>query len=161
MNSDKNSELGEYFRKEKKWWDGGDVVTLITRPRRFGKTLNLSLLDHFFSNRYDNGEALFNKLSIWNHTPYRKLVNRYPVLFISFASVKGKNYETARQQIVNEIVGLYRNNEIVLSAMTDMDKKFWDMVGYDMNDATIADSIKFLCEMMSKYYNGKVLLFLD
>lgn len=145
----------------RKWWEGADTVTLITRPRRFGKTLNMSMLESFFSNKYTNGKSLFENLKIWNYPEYREMVNQYPVLFLSFSSVKGNNYKTARQQIINEIVDLYRNNESIVNAMTPMDKKFYDMVDYKMNDATAAYSIRFLCEMLSKVYQKKVLIFLD
>lgn len=147
----------------KQWWESADVVTLITRPRRFGKTLNLSMLNYFFSNKYSNGEELFSSLSIWNFPEYKALCNQFPVLLISFASVKGTNYETARQQIIQEIVGLYRNNSHLYDApfMSEMDKQFWNRVNYDMTDAVASDSIKFLCEIMSKYYGKKVLIFLD
>ena len=147
----------------KKWWESADVVTLITRPRRFGKTLNLSMLDYFFSNRHENSEDLFKNLSIWNDEKYRIMRGQYPVLFISFASVKGTDYETSRGQIIQEIVRLYSNNTHLMDNehITDNDRKFWDMVTYDMNDAVAAGSIKFLCEMMSKYYGKKVLIFLD
>lgn len=147
----------------KKWWENADVVTLITRPRRFGKTLNLSMLDHFFSNKYDNGEQLFKGLLIWNEVKYHSLVNKFPVLFISFASVKGTTYETARKQIIQEIVALYRNNNHLSEGdfMTDKDKAFWNMVSYDMDDATATTAINFLCEMMTRYYNKKVIILLD
>ena len=158
----------EYFYIDKtmfikKWWESADVVTLITRPRRFGKTLSLSMLDYFFSNRHGNSNELFTELSIWNDKAYQEIQGKYPVLFLSFASVKGTNYETSRQQIIQEIVGLYRNNSHLLKApfVTEMDNQFWNMVTYDMTDATAADSIKFLCEMMCKYYNQKVLILLD
>lgn len=148
----------------KKWWESADVVTLITRPRRFGKTLNMSMLDYFFSNKHaDSGEQLFSKLSIWEDSKYRELQGQYPVLFISFASVKGTDYETARQQIIQEIVGLYRNNGHLIESdfVTDKDIQFWNMVDYNMSDATAAFSIKFLCELMYKHYEKKVLIFLD
>ncbi len=147
----------------KKWWESADVVTLITRPRRFGKTLNLSMLDYFFSNKYDNGEKLFSNLNIWNDPTYHSLVNQYPVLFISFASVKGTTYETARKQIIQEIVSLYRNNTFLSDnyELSPKDKAFWDMVSYDMDDATATNAIRFLCEAMSKHYGKKVLIFLD
>lgn len=147
----------------KKWWESADVVTLITRPRRFGKTLNLSMLDHFFSNKYDNGETLFNNLSIWNDENYHKLVNTYPVLFISFASVKGTSYETSRSQIIQEIVSLYRNNAFLAESgiLTEKDLAFWNEVTYEMDDAFATNAIKFLCEMLNRYYNKKVLIFLD
>ncbi len=147
----------------KRWWESADVVTLITRPRRFGKTLNLSMLDYFFSNRHEESSELFTSLSIWNDEEYRLLQGQCPVLFMSFASVKGTDYETSRSQIIQEIVSLYRNNSHLIEApyITEMDKKFWSMVTYDMTDATVADSIRFLCEMMHRYYKKKVLVFLD
>ncbi len=147
----------------KKWWESADVVTLITRPRRFGKTLNLSMLDHFFSNKYNDGEMLFDKLSIWSEPDYRELVNQYPVLFISFASVKGTTYETSRSQIIQEIVGLYRNNAFLAdsSIMTEKDLAFWNEVSYEMDDAFAANAINFLCEMLTRYYSKKVIILLD
>ena len=147
----------------KKWWESADVVTLITRPRRFGKTLNMSMLDYFFSNRHENSSDLFANLSIWDDSSFRKLQGQFPVLFISFASVKGRDYATARQQIIQEIVSLYRNNGNLVTGdfITDKDRQFWNMVDYNMNDATAAYSINFLCELMSKFYGKKVLVLLD
>ena len=147
----------------KRWWENADVVTLITRPRRFGKTLNMSMLDYFFSNKHSDRADLFENLSIWEEDKYRQLQGQYPVLFISFASVKGTDYDTARQQIIQEIVGLYRNNGALIDSdfVTDKDRQFWNMVDYNMSDATAAFSIKFLCELMNKHYGKKVLIFLD
>ena len=147
----------------KKWWESADVVTLITRPRRFGKTLNLSMLDYFFSCNHENSRDLFTSLSIWRERAYRDMQGQYPVLFFSFASVKGTDYETSRKQIIQEIVSLYRNNIHLIDAphITEMDKQFWNMVSFDMTDATAADSVKFLCELMHRYYNKKVLVLLD
>lgn len=147
----------------KRWWESGDVVTLITRPRRFGKTLNLSMMDYFFSATHENSSELFTNLLIWKGDKYRELQGQYPVLFISLASVKGSNFDTARQQIIQEIVSLYRNNKDLIeeSFVTDMDRQFWNMIGYDMTDATASDSIKFLCELLYRKYQKKVLIFLD
>ncbi|MEE0919424.1 MAG: AAA family ATPase, partial [Lachnospiraceae bacterium] len=75
----------------KEWWESGDAVTLITRPRRFGKTLNMSMLECFFSNQYANRADLFEGLSIWEEEKYRQLQGTYPVIFVSFASVKDKS----------------------------------------------------------------------
>ena len=145
------------------WWRSGDDVTLITRPRRFGKTLNMSMLDYFFSNRHEGSESLFKGWNIWKDAKYHEIQGQYPVLFISFASIKGRDYDTARQQIIQEIVSLYRNYSFLTSEpfMTEMDKSFWNMVDYDMTDATAAESLRFLCEILYKYYGKKVLIFLD
>lgn len=81
------------------WWENGDVVTLITRPRRFGKTLNMSMLEYFFSNQYAGYSRYFEGLQIWKSEKYRELQGSYPVIFISFASVKGATYQDARLEI--------------------------------------------------------------
>ena len=73
----------------KEWWENRDVVTLITRPRRFGKTLNMSMLDCFFSNKYADRADLFEGLSIWQDEEYRKLQGTYPVIFLSFEERMG------------------------------------------------------------------------
>lgn len=77
----------------KEWWESGDDVTLITRPRRFGKTLNLSMLYYFFSNKYQDKGILFKDLTIWKEEKYTELQGTYPVIFLSFAGVKGVNYQ--------------------------------------------------------------------
>ena len=81
-----------YFIKD--WWESGDKVTLITRPRRFGKTLNMSMLYQFFSVDYKDRGDLFEGLSIWNEEKYRKLQGTYPVIYLSFAGVKENNFKT-------------------------------------------------------------------
>lgn len=77
----------------KEWWEKGADVTLITRPRRFGKTLNLSMTECFFSNQYAGRSDLFEGLSIWKEESFRQYQGSYPVLFFSFAKVKAVNYE--------------------------------------------------------------------
>ena len=57
----------------REWWEKEDDVTLITRPRRFGKTLNMSMLDYFFSNKYKDRKDLFEGLEIWTDEKYRKI----------------------------------------------------------------------------------------
>ena len=73
----------------REWWENQDTVTLITRPRRFGKTLNMSMLENFFSIQNEKREDLFEGLAIWEDQKYRALQGSYPVIFLSFASVKG------------------------------------------------------------------------
>ena len=72
----------------KEWWENGDSVTLITRPRRFGKTLNMSMLNRFFSLEYKGKGEIFEGLPIWNEEKYRQLQGTYPVINLSFASIK-------------------------------------------------------------------------
>lgn len=78
----------------RQWWECADKVTLITRPRRFGKTLNMSTVECFFSNQYADRSDLFEGLSIWERKSvdgefqYRALQGAFPVIFLSFANVK-------------------------------------------------------------------------
>lgn len=81
----------------KEWWENQDAVTLITRPRRFGKTLNLNMLECFFSNRYEGRSDLFEGLSIWEEHGCREIQGTYPVIFFSFASIKGDSYLAVRE----------------------------------------------------------------
>lgn len=147
----------------KEWWESGDIVTLITRPRRFGKTLNMSMVNYFFSNAYKDSGALFEGLEIWNNMDYRRLQGQYPTIFISFASVKGNTYEMARAQIVQEIVSLYRSNQYLIEEkfITDKDRKYWELVDYDMTDAVASNAIKFICELMYRKYEKNVIILMD
>ena len=70
------------------WWESNDDVTLITRPRRFGKTLNMSMVEAFFSLNYADRGELFEGLFIWEKKEYRRIQGTYPVISLSFANVK-------------------------------------------------------------------------
>ena len=103
---------GNYFYIDKsdfirKWWENGDDVTLITLPRRFGKTLNMSMIEAFFSIEYAGRGDLFEDLSIWQDKKYREMQGTYPVIFLSFANIKENNFETTRKKICQIFVGLY------------------------------------------------------
>lgn len=84
----------------KEWWESNDSVTLINRPRRFGKTLNMSMVEQFFSIDYANRSDLFEGLSIWQDEKYRQIQGTYPVISLSFANVKEKDYLSTRKKSV-------------------------------------------------------------
>ncbi|MBQ5849929.1 MAG: AAA family ATPase [Lachnospiraceae bacterium] len=92
----------------KEWWESGDAVTLITRPRRFGKTLNMDTLNCFFSNQYAGRGDLFEGLSIWEEEKYRELQGTYPVIFVSFAEVKCRNFKDAKRRLFETFENIYR-----------------------------------------------------
>ena len=96
----------------KEWWESGDDVTLITRPRRFGKTLNLSMLEDFFSVDYADRGDLFEGLTIWKEEKYREIQGTYPVISLSFARVKETNYADTRERICQIVRNLYINPEL-------------------------------------------------
>ena len=84
----------------KEWWERNDDVTLITRPRRFGKTLNMSMVEKFFSVDYAGRRDLFEGLSIWEEEKYRNLQGTYPVISLSFASIKETEFESSKRRII-------------------------------------------------------------
>ncbi len=147
----------------KEWWENQDDVTLITRPRRFGKTLNMDMLKCFFSNEYKDRGDLFEGLDIWKEEKYREIQGTYPVIFLSFAGIKGNNYEFARQQICIQIADIYEKNRYLLEKdiLSDNEKKFYENVNIYMSDATLSDSINKMCSFMSRYYGKNVIILLD
>ena len=147
----------------KEWWENRDVVTLITRPRRFGKTLNMSMLDCFFSNKYANRADLFEGLSIWQNETYRKLQGTYPVIFLSFAAVKAGNLEDAKTQIKQEIARLYWENRNLMKEdiFGEDERELYYQTTVKMDDVTAQDSLRNLSVWMERYYGRKVIILLD
>ena len=147
----------------KDWWESEDDVTLITRPRRFGKTLNLDMMNCFFSTEYKNRADLFENLKIWEHEEYREMQGKYPVIFLSFAGIKEKDYISAVYRINSRIRELYEINSHILesSNLTKRDKERFENSIDKIEDIDLPDSINRLCYYMSKCYEDKVIIFLD
>ena len=146
-----------------KWWNGGDDVTLITRPRRFGKTLNMSMLNCFFSNKYANRGNLFEGLKVWEDANLREQQGKWPVIFLSFADIKQETYELARKSFNQLLVDLYTPYTWLLDKeiYTEADRAFFRSVRADMTNDVAAVSIKKLSEWLYRYYGKKVLVLLD
>ena len=109
----------DYFYIDKtgfirEWWMGGDSVTLITRPRRFGKTLTMSMVEKFFSIAYAGRKDLFEGLSVWEQESFRNLQGTYPVISLSFATVKETSYGNTRKKICQLIRTLYNQYDFLL-----------------------------------------------
>ncbi|WP_029200101.1 AAA family ATPase [Oribacterium sp. NK2B42] len=150
-----------YFIKE--WWEKKDIVTLITRPRRFGKTLNMSMTECFFSVKYRDRGDLFEGLSIWEDERYRALQGTYPVIFLSFAGVKAVNYETTRESINKLIVNLYDDYKYILEddRFDEKDRRIFDEISMDMSDSTVYTSVNQLCKYLELYYGRKCIVIID
>ena len=147
----------------KEWWEFDDAVTLITRPRRFGKTLNMSMLEKFFSIEYAKRDELFKGLNIWKYKEYREIQGTYPVIFLSFANVKENTYEQARESICRIIQELYNQNIFLLHTdlLTDNEKEEYKQISTRMNDSMISDSIRKMSDYLSRYYGKKTIILLD
>ena len=147
----------------REWWDNDDTVTLITRPRRFGKTLNMSMLECFFSNKYKDRGDLFEGLEIWNDEKYRKLQGTYPVIFLSFAEIKQNNYNDAVEKIKRIVCEVCQQFEFLKNwdGLTEIEKKNISNISYNMSDVMAQDLIKNMSNYLSRYYGKKVIILLD
>ena len=153
----------------KRWWESKDDVTLITRPRRFGKTLTMSMLEYFFSVKYAGRGDLFEGLSIWEEKSpdgeyrYRSLQGTYPVIALSFARVKETSYRYARKKICRIIKELYNQYSFLEDSdkLNEDEKRFCRSVSADMEDDVAVDSLNALSGFLAKHYGKKVLIFLD
>ena len=147
----------------REWWESNDSVTLITRPRRFGKTLNMSMTEQFFSINYADRSDLFKGLSIWKNKKYRDLQGTYPVISLSFANIKERDYQTTRKKICQIIVELYTNYSFLLDSqkLKDGDRDFFQRISINMDDVDATMAIHYLCKYLYMYYGKKVIVLLD
>ena len=147
----------------RQWWENRDDVTLITRPRRFGKTLNMNMLERFLSVEYAGQGGVFEGLSIWNDEKYRKLQGTWPVIFLSFADVKANTFALAREKICMLIKEMYRKYDFLLAGgrLKEGETELFHKVLTEMTDSHAAYSLKYLSGYLSGYYEKKVIILLD
>ena len=145
------------------WWDTGDSVTLITRPRRFGKTLNMSMVEKFFSVDYADRGELFQGLAIWENEKYRGLQGRFPVLFLSFADIKETTFEEARKKICMLIQLVYNKFDFLLESdvLNENEKRDFRQISSDAENSIVSLSLKILSGYLCRYYGKKVIILLD
>ena len=147
----------------REWWESKDSVTLIARPRRFGKTLNMSMLEYFFSVNYSDGGGLFEGLSIWEEEDYRSIQGTYPVISLSFANVKERDFASAKIRICQLLTDLYIKNSFLLDSdvMTSADREFFQSVEPTMPEVVATIAIYKLSDFLYRYYGIKVIILLD
>lgn len=154
---DKSGLIGELLR-------AGAEVTLITRPRRFGKTLGMSMLEKFFDIRKDSRE-LFEGLEISERQDLcSKWMNQWPTVFLSLKSVEGLNFEGAYQQLVYEISLLYQKHDYLLesTALSEQDKFLFKQLRNRQSEKTdVMRSLQLLTRLLEQHYNKKVILLID
>ena len=147
----------------RQWWENRDDVTLITRPRRFGKTLNMNMLERFLSVQYAGQGEVFEGLSIWKNEKYRKLQGSMPVIYLSFADVKANTFASAREKICMLIEEIYRRHDFLLTggSLKEGEAERFRKVLVEMTDSEAAYSLKNLSGYLSGYYRKKVIILLD
>ena len=153
-----------YIDKSKfitEWWNSEDDVTLITRPRRFGKTLMLSTVEKFFSVRQGNGKDLFKGLEVSENPQMMQECGKWPVLFVSFAKVKSENFTSALTKFNLIFNQLKSELMFIKESLDEADRDFFDRVSIDMNADIASDCIGYFCKCLSAYYGSKVILLID
>lgn len=147
----------------KEWWESGDSVTLINRPRRFGKTLTMSMVEKFFSISHAGRADLFEGTEIWEYGEYREQQGTYPVIFLSFADVKETNFQDARKMIGYIIEQLYSQHNFLLEGdlLNEKEKRFFRNVTAEMENYVFSASLKTLSNYLYRYYGKKVIILLD
>ena len=136
-------------------------VTLFTRPRRFGKTLNMLMIKYFFDvkNKEEN-KKLFENLKVSN-SEYMSEQGKYPVIFISLKDLKGDIWEECLKRLKLFIFDLYAEFEYIREKMNEWDKRKFEKVLYEKEDADYIMSLKFLADSLYKYHGEKVIILID
>jgi hypothetical protein len=151
----------------REWWENKDKATLIARPRRFGKTLNMDMLNCFFSNRYENRGDLFEGLDIWNEEKYRELQGTYPVISLSFADVKEQTYEAAYERMSQVLYAVYEKNSFLLEGnrLTEEQKGYFSYIQTCLKKKEKTSDVPIALQQLSYflecYYGKKVIILLD
>ncbi len=147
----------------REWWEEMDDVTLITRPRRFGKTLNMDMVKCFFSNAYEGRSDLFEGLSVWSWEKGRQLQGTYPVIFLTFASIKEDTYAKTYQKICTILMELYLEYDFLLEGdlLAEQEKEQFASVKPGMDEVTASRALHNLCKYLSHYHGKNVILLLD
>ena len=151
----------------REWWESGDNTTLITRPRRFGKTLNMNMVEHFFSIKHGARSDLFEGLAIWQEEKYRKLQGTYPVISLSFARVKEIDYDNCRVKLCEILKNAYRDYSFLRKSDV-LEKEEKELFGRMMEeeeeegkDGFITSSLYRLSCWLERYYGKRVIILLD
>ena len=141
-----------------------NAVTLFTRPRRFGKTLTMSMIESFFNIRRDS-KALFEGLKITQHTEFcKEWMNQYPVLFVSFKDAEALRFETAYAKLKTIIADVCKKHDYLETSgnVKRSDKDRFERLIYEKgSDADVQNSLLSLTRMMSVHYGKPVILLID
>lgn len=147
----------------KDWWNDPTFCTVILRPRRFGKTLTMSMMEYFFSTKHAGRADLFEGLYIWEHEEFRALQGIYPVINITLADIKEKTHEGAINEIKLIIQSIFNSFTYLADSdkLTSIDKKRFEAHIENPAVESLTRSLRFLSELLYKHHGKKVLIFLD
>ncbi len=150
---DKTGLISELLRN-------GGMVNLFIRPRRFGKTLNMSMLEHFFS--IEGDQSIFDGLEISKDTKLcEEHMGKYPVIFVSLKGINAGSYDTAFRLAVETVKGVAKKAKFLETSdkLDDHEKSdYQTLLDKDMDEATLFLSLKTLSELLEKHYETKVIV---
>lgn len=144
--------------------DANNKAILITRPRRFGKSLNMSMLRYFFEKSKKDNSYLFNDLEVSKDDRYMQKQGKYPVISLSFSSVKAHTFEENLKMLSKLMTKLfeYHQEGIVFDKLTPREHKQWEIYTEGTPDSIdLSDSLLFLSECLGKSYKQKVIILID
>ncbi len=147
----------------REWWENRDCVTLITRPRRFGKTLTMSMLEYFFSVKHAKDREIFEGLEIWEDEKYHKIQGTWPVISLSFANVKEPTYEMAKKRICQLLTDIYNKNQFLLESglLTEEEVAYFKRITTEVDEIDATMALHRMSDFLSRYYQKKVIILLD
>ena len=147
----------------KEWWESNDSVTLITRPRRFGKTLTINMVERFFSVKYASETDIFAGMQIWQEEKYQKIQGTWPVISLSFANVKEPTFEMAKRRICQVLTDIYNKNQFLLDCglLTAEETQYFKSISTDMDEINATMALHKMADFLSRYYKKKVIVLLD
>ena len=147
----------------KEWWESNDSVTLITRPRRFGKTLTINMVERFFSVKYASETDIFVGMQIWQEEKYQKIQGTWPVISLSFANVKEPTFEMAKRRICQVLTDIYNKNQFLLDCglLTAEETQYFKNISTYMDEINATMALHKMADFLSRYYKKKVIVLLD
>jgi hypothetical protein len=144
--------------------DDKNAVLLITRPRRFGKTLNMTMLKAYFDiTTGDENRQYFEGLKIWQcEEKYKAHLGKYPVIFMSFKDIESDNWQDCYDGFKNKIANVFKEHKIVLNSLEQEDKEYYNNILFKRGTPSdFSQAIGNLTHWLEKYYNSKVILLID
>lgn len=144
------------------WWRSGDSVTLICRPRRFGKTLNMSMVECFFSQRFEGRLDLFSGLEVWDDAELREEQGRWPVISLSLAGVKPSSFEEMKEEVARVIAQACRTVwPKGYDAAPESMRGPLERIREDMDDVTCKNAVNTMSEALYRQTGKRAILLLD
>ena len=168
-----NTDLADILKKNRfyidktqflaDWWRIGSLVTLITRPRRFGKTLMINTVERFFSLRFSDQEQVFKNFKVWKDSSMSMLAGKLPVISLSFANVKGQDFQSVRELIIQTLLELRNQFDFIRTSqhLTEEERQFFANFSAKVSDSEAQYFLFNLSQALCKHYGSRVIILID